>query len=48
MRLALSEDFPDGLADVRHRWRFVDQFEGHLVLDLREAYRAQNARRGER
>lgn len=30
---------PDGLFEVRRRWRFVDLYEAHLYLDAMDAVR---------
>jgi hypothetical protein len=41
-----SPEIPDGLADIRRRWTFVDLLEAHVFLDAVEDLRAiEEARR---
>lgn len=38
-RVIRSDVIPDGLADIRERWTFVDLLEAHLYLDAVENIR---------
>lgn len=47
MRIVTSQDFPDGLADIRRHWSFADLFQAHLVLDYLDAKRERAMKREE-
>lgn len=40
-RVVLSRDIPDGLAQVRSTWSFIDLYEAHVVLDTLEELRPE-------
>lgn len=35
----MCDDIPDGLADIRRQWTFVDLLEAHIALDAVEDLR---------
>lgn len=46
-RLVASKHVPDGLADIRQRWRFWDVVEAHMAIDALEAVEARARKQAE-